>query len=66
MARDSLSNFLAVNSLLKPIRPIIGLGAPATVASSVYAVNTGVFSADNTYGSTTFDPKYVLYCTAVQ
>ena len=38
----------------------------ASVASSVYAVNTAVFSPNNTYGSTTSNQKYVLYHTAVQ
>jgi hypothetical protein len=37
-----------------------------SVASSVYAVNTAVFSPNNTYGSTTSNQKYVLYHTAVQ
>jgi hypothetical protein len=38
----------------------------SSVASSVYAVNTAVFSPNNTYGSTTSNQKYVLYHTAVQ
>src|SRR5258708_33403009 len=42
-----------------------GLELPS-VASSVYAVNTAVFSPNNTYGSTTSNQKYVLYHTAVQ
>ena len=51
--------------------PPAAQGAPISppknsVASSVYAVNTAVFSPENTYGSTNSDQKYVLYCTAVQ
>jgi hypothetical protein len=46
--------------------PAVSTDEFVSVASSVYAVNTAVFSPNNTYGSTTSNQKYVLYHTAVQ